>query len=202
MDDISFEYSGFNSKQKSLSAILIQLRPNLVTLNETCLKNRLKMSLSNYKSFNRNRCDGQSMGGISTSVLNEEKMYAIKATEGIDKDEYIITRHSHFYNPVNVVNIYGEQESRVKEVDIENRWARIYEEVLKIQNRKEACIILGDLNKHIGNDDLGVKDNHPKISFGGELVRALLSEGEFICLNNHPNTVHRWTIYQGGPSGP
>ena len=97
MDDISFEYSGFNSKQKSLSAILIQLRPNLVTLNETCLKNRQKMSLSNYKSFNRNRCDGQSMGGISTSVLNEEKMYAIKATEGIDKDEYIITRHSHFY---------------------------------------------------------------------------------------------------------
>ena len=183
---------GFHSKQKSLDAILTKLRPNLVTLNETCLKNRQKITLSNYKSFNRNRCDGQIMGGISTSVIDEEKQYVVKTAEGSDSDEFMITRHANFHNPVNVIVIYGEQESKVKDLDIENRWRRIYDEIVKIEIRKEACIIVGDMNKHIGNDELGVRNNHPKITFGGELVRSLLAEGDFICLNNHPNAT-------GGP---
>ena len=43
---------------------------------------------------------------------------------------------------------------------------------------------MGDLNKHIGNDELGVKDNHSKISFGGKCIRDLLSGGNYICMNN------------------
>ena len=132
------------------------------------------------------------MGGISTSVIDEEKQYVVKTSEGSDKDEFMVTRHGNFINPINVVNIYGEKESRVKDIEIENRWKRIYDEIVKIESRKEACIILGDLNKHIGNDDLGVRNNHPKITFGGEFVRAMLEDGEYICLNNHPNAI-------GGP---
>ena len=107
-------------------------------------------------------------------MISNEKEYVVKTKEGSNDDEFMITRHCNFLNPINVINIYGEIESRVKEKDIENRWMRIYEEIVKIEKRKEGCIILGDLNKHIGSDDLGVKNNHPKISFGGELVRALL----------------------------
>ena len=189
---------GFNSKQKSLDTILCELRPNLVTLNETGLKNRQKISLTKYKSFNRNRCDGQSMGGISTSVIDEEKHYVVKTAEGSGKDEFMVTRHGNFINPINVVNIYGEQESRVKDIDIENRWKRIYDEIVKIESRKEACIILGDLNKHIGNDNLGVRNNHPKITFGGEFVRAMLEDGEYICLNNHQQC-NRRAFHPPGP---
>ena len=107
---------GFKSKQKSLGAILGNLDyPNLVILNETCLKNRQKIQLSNYKSFNRNRCTGQIMGGISTSVRDNEKMFVTKTVDGLEKDEFMITRYSNFHNPVNVINIYGEQESRTKD---------------------------------------------------------------------------------------
>ena len=87
---------GFQSKQKSLNAILGELKANVVTLNETGLKSRQKLSLSNYKSFNRNRCDGKSMGGISTSIRNDEKQYVIKTAEGAEQDEFIITRHANF----------------------------------------------------------------------------------------------------------
>ena len=73
---------GFNSKQKSLDTIMNQLRPNVITLNETGLKNRQKINLSNYKSFNRNRCDGQIMGGVSTSIRNDEKQYAVRTRDG------------------------------------------------------------------------------------------------------------------------
>ena len=183
---------GFHSKQKSFDNIVSQLRPNAITLNETCLKNRQKIFLSDYKSFSGNRCDGKTMGGISTSVKDDEAQYVVKTVEGLNQDEFMITRHANFINPINVINIYGEQESRVKEIEIENRWIRIYNEIVKIDKRNEAVIIVGDLNKKIGNDDLGVKNNHPKISFGGELVRSLLAEGNFICLNNHSNAT-------GGP---
>ena len=53
-------------------------------------------------------------------------------------------------------------------------------------------MLIGDLNKHIGNDVYGVRDNHNKITFGGELVRSLLYDGDYICVNNSPITT-------GGP---
>ena len=41
---------------------------------------------------------------------------------------------------------------------------------------------------------MGVKSNHSKISFGGGLLRALLSEGHYICSYYHPNaTGGPWT---------
>ena len=87
------------------------------------------------------------MGVISTSVRDDEKQFAMKTSEGLDKDEFMIT---NLYNPINVINIYGEQESRVKDCDIEKRWTRIYDEIVKIDNRNEAVVIIGDLNKKIG----------------------------------------------------
>ena len=50
-------------------------------------------------------------------------------------------------------------------------------EIKKIEHINELVLIIGDMNKHIGCDDLGVKGSHPKISFGGELLRRF-------CLNN------------------
>ena len=183
---------GFQSKKKSLDAIMGHVKANIITLNETCLRKRQKTNIVNYKSFNRNRCTGQIMGGVSTSVANDEKDFAILTKEGLDRDEFIVTRHCNFDTPINIVNVYGEQEQRETRIEVENRWMRIMEELIKIERRHEACILVGDLNKHIGNDDLGVRNSHPKITFGGELVRALLSEGKYVCLNNHPSAV-------GGP---
>ena len=54
------------------------------------------------------------MGGISTSVKNQDAMHTLKVKEGIEDDEYLITRHSQFVIPINVVNIYGEQEGRME----------------------------------------------------------------------------------------
>ena len=45
-------------------------------------------------------------------------------------------------------------------------------------------MMTGDLNKKVGNDELGVRGNHPEISFGGELVRELIASREYIIVNN------------------
>ena len=183
---------GFQSKCVSFDAIMEQLKPNCITLNETCLRNRRKIKISKYKSFTRNRCNGKIMGGISTSVIENEKNYVVQTKEGKDEDEFIVTRHSNFFQPINIINIYGEQEGRETKANVENRWFRILEEIIKIENRNEMCILIGDFNKHIGNGENGVEGNHSKTTFGGELILNFLSDGRYICLNNHKDAT-------GGP---
>ena len=99
---------GFASKSKSFDAMMAQLQPNCITLNETCLRYRQKMKISGYKSFTRNRCTGQIMGGISTSVIEDEKNYVLQTKQGEDKEEFMVTRHANFFQPINIINSYGE----------------------------------------------------------------------------------------------
>ena len=82
------------------------------------------------------------------------------------------------------MTIYGEQESRTSKTDIEEKWGRILEVIYNVLAKGESLVIMGDLNKHIGSDHLGVKGNHDKISFGGSLVRDLLDKGDMILVNN------------------
>ena len=174
---------GMNSKKNSMEKILKTLSPQIVTLNETALRFKVKPKLENFVAFNRNR-HAKIMGGVATFVNEKDKDSFVKLAEGENDDEFLITRHSNFLLPLNIINVYGEQENRASKVEIQDRWGRLLLEIKKIENRNELLLIIGDLNKKIGNDAYGVKGNHNKISFGGELVRSLLYNGEYVCLNN------------------
>ena len=56
----------------------------------------------------------------------------------------------------------------------------------------EGLVCIGDYNRAIGNDYLGVAGNHCPVSFGGELVRELLEDDNYVLLNNS-------TVTEGGP---
>ena len=51
--------------------------------------------------------------------------------------EFIITRHAQFSSPINVMNIYGMQEGRNTNVEIEDRWNVILENIDKIEKANE-----------------------------------------------------------------
>ena len=106
------------------------------------------------------------MGGISTAVSDDLKPFAVKVKEGEEEDEFLITRLEQVTPPINVVNIYGEIESRCKKEEILERFERIKKETDWIRRDKEGCVIIGDINKAVGADNLGVKGNKPKISYG------------------------------------
>ena len=72
---------GLNSKQKSLEIILKQVSPQIMTLNETCLRFKQKPKIENYASFNRNRST-QIMGGVATFVQNKDKDNFVKSVRG------------------------------------------------------------------------------------------------------------------------
>ena len=156
---------GLESKRKSLESIVNKIQ--------------------NVVPFNRNRST-QIMGGVATFVNRKYKDNFVKISEGEHNDEYLVTRHSNFKYPLNIINVYGEQEMIYSRTDVQDRWGRILNEVKKIEQRNELALIIGDLNKHVGNDATGVKDNHSKVTFGGELVRGLIASGDFICMNNSP----------------
>ena len=76
--------------------------------------------------------------------------------------------------------------------DILESWAQLRREIKEIEDREEGLVCIGDFNRAIGNDDLGVAGNHPQVSFGGGLMRELLEDDRYILLNNS-------AVVEGGP---
>ena len=129
---------GFNSKNISFQSTIKGVNPNVININELAFRKDKKLNIPGYVSY---------MGGVATCIKNDEKSFALKTHEGDDKDEFIVTRHNQFLKPINIINIYGEIESRSKRKDVEERWGRILEIVEKIQSNDEWVILIGDLNK-------------------------------------------------------
>ena len=170
---------GFESKKDSLVSIINEVEPNVILLNETHLKVNKKPEIYGYYSYTHNR-NNKSMGGVATCVDAREASNTVSIKYGEDEDEYIVTRHSQFVVPINVINLYGEQESRAGNDEIEGRWNRIVHEIETIEKRNEEVLLCGDFNKHLGGI---IPDNHIKCSFGGKLVENFLRSGKYVLIN-------------------
>ena len=188
---------GFDSKSSSLKPILETVRPNVVTLNETLYMNNKKLNIEGYVTFNRNRKNTNG-GGVATSVSQEDSKHTLKVKDGPNNDEYVITRHSQFKVPINIVNIYGETESRTTNNEVEDRWYRVVTELKKIDYRGEHVVLLGDMNKHVG--DL-INGNHEKVSPGGKLIRELLKTKKYVLING-TNKVKGGPFTRYNPTAP
>ena len=141
---------GYESKAYSLHTILNEVIPSVVTINETFLKNNRKLRIPGFMCYNRNRqCNNG--GGIATCVTSKDAMHALKVFEGGNDNETLITRHSQFSIPLNIINIYGEQESRTSNEKIQEKWTNILHETSKIEAKSEHVLLIGDLNKHVGS---------------------------------------------------
>ena len=99
-------------------------------------------------------------------MKNDLKPSAVKVMEGKEDDELLITMLEHTTPPINIVNVYGEIESRAKNEEIKERCERLKAELDRIRRDKEGFILIGDLIKKIGADNLGVIGNKPNISYG------------------------------------
>ena len=111
------------SKMLSLQSIVDSLDVDLCTINETNLKKNDKFSLEGFKSFTRNRQNAH-MGGIATCIKNKYSNDTLKVSQG-EKEEYIVTRHGQFNPAINVINLYGSQESCQSVEEIKEWWEAI-----------------------------------------------------------------------------
>ena len=71
-------------------------------------------------------------------------------------------------------------QGRKKEF-IEDRWLRILTELKRIELKGEYAIMIGDMNKHVGDI---VTNNHLKVSYGGTLVKELIKTKKYVLVNS------------------
>ena len=182
---------GYNSKKESLMQVIDDIQPDVCILNETGLRGRNKVNVPGYLNFTKNRAE-KAMGGISTSIKDKWRSSTVNVGQGEGDDEFLIVRLDNFNPAICVVNCYGEQEGREGKDKVQARWARLRVELDKIKARGEECLLVGDLNKLVGNDMFGVTGNHSKVSMGGRLVRELIASEEYFLVNN-------MELARGGP---
>ena len=101
------------------------------------------------------------MGGVATCVANKDSLDTLKVSEGANGEEYIVTRHNQFAVPLSIINVYGEEEGRTPVTEVQQRWENILAEVAKIEMRNELVILIGDMNKKVGNI---IEGNTEKVS--------------------------------------
>ena len=188
---------GFNSKAVTLKTMLKDV--DILTVNETLLNKNKEMFLSGFTTFSRNRTCS-SGGGIATSVSNRISGSTLKVTEGASDNEFIITRHSQFSPAINVINIYGLQESNLSREKLDEMWGEILNEITKIELQGEHLIMLGDMNRNVG--DL-IKGNYKsnKLGHGGWQIKRLIDTGKYVLVNSTDKTINGpYTRYD--PSDP
>ena len=123
-------------------------------------------------------------------VKTDQMCNSLKVTEGTNDEEILVTRHSQFQTPINIVNVYGEQECRTSKEKLEENWESVLTILNEIDRKGECAILLGDLNKHIEREI--TKNPNDKITFGGRLLLELLDTDRYKLINGTE-------VEQGGP---
>ena len=187
---IQTNMDGYTTKQESLREIAEQESPDIITINDTALKGKMKVKIPKYFSYSKNR--EKNKGGVATVIAEHLKSNTVKVGEGKEGDEYLITRFDMTDPAINVINIYGQQETKTDKDEIEKSWLRLMEDVNDIEKRNEPILIIGDMNRSVGNDKWGIKGSKETISKGGHMIRNLLKTEMYVLVNN-------LDIVQGGP---
>ena len=101
--------NGIMSKLASLSYIISELKPSLITLQETKLKQPGKLSSKvhkNYVIFELCRKNSQG-GGLATIV--DRSLNPVFISEGDDKEEILVVQIRVNNLPLRIINCYGPQ---------------------------------------------------------------------------------------------
>ena len=73
--------------------------------------------------------------------------------------------------------MYGDIDCKDK---IQDNWEIVLNEITKIESKGELCVIIGDLNRHVGGLIEG--NEKDKISFGGQFI-VDLDTGRYVLVN-------------------
>ena len=80
-----------------------------------------------------------------------------------------------------MINIYGSQECRTGRDRVQENWGNVLQEVSKIESKGELIVLIGDLNRHVG--DIIEGNENDKVSFGGQQIKDLIDTGKYTLVN-------------------
>ena len=106
----------------------------------------------------------------------------------------MIVRLEHVKPALNIVHVYGRVESRTSPEKVLEGWSQILKELSNMEASQEAILMIDDWNRAVGDGELGVKGNKSQVSYGGGLIRDLVSTGNFFIMINI-----QFGLARGGP---
>ena len=119
-----------NARLNSSQSIVITHDVDIISVNETNMKKNNKFQVEGYKCIFRNRKNSH-MGGVATCFRENDASDTLIVSKG-EKEEYIVTRHGQFSPAINIINFYGQQESRQTIEEIHESWEAVLNEIVKI----------------------------------------------------------------------
>ena len=176
---------GLKSKISSVSNIFNNMRYSFLAITETHTTSKEKPpEKGGIKHFSRGRVSDnvRVKGGVSLAVDEElaDKCVIVEESEG--EREYIGIQCNAFRPPLVIFTYYGQQEGRTNKNEIAYCLVELFQKAHKYSMKGCTTLVTGDFNNAIGNN-LGLTNNHPSVSKGGQQLMETSANYGFKCLN-------------------
>jgi len=181
-----------DTKIELLADVLVEEDIDICFIDESHLVHGTNDNLSclnQFTVYTKERAFGSKKGGGKMIILKQELNHTrwdpgLVMFPYLDAERSWILVHENGRN-LAFCSVYCAAEVTNDQYKVWNSelYTMIQQEMATIQQEGFDCIILGDLNGHIGNDARGIEDNAPDINYNGTLLRDFISNTNLVLLN-------------------
>ena len=188
---------GLLSKKESLEEIIEEVKPTLICLTETHLKEEEEFNLKSYKIFRNDRI-GKDGGGVLFAVDKKLKDITVEVEKCNTNCEtlwvVINNKHGRWGTSIRAGIVYAPQECRTK-IDVYKEIYKQIEEQIEIAGKqKQRLLLMGDFNCKIG---LEIDGNKEEITKSAKYLLKLRDRQDLQILNSVEKCEGLWTRVQG-----
>ena len=181
-----------DTKIELLAEVMISEQIDLCFIDETLLQHGNNDNLSclkNFTTYTKERSFGSKKGGGKMTIIRPDLNHTrwdpgLVMFPNLEAERSWILVHENG-KQIAFCSVYCAAEVHNEQFKIWNNelYMMIRYEMETIKSEGFDCIILGDLNGHVGNDDRGIEGNSPDINYNGKLLRDFIDSNDLIMIN-------------------
>ena len=181
-----------DTKIELLAEVLNSEHLDLCFIDKTLLQHGNNDNLSclkNFTTYTKERSFGSKKGGGKMTILRPDLNHTrwdpgLVMFLHLEAERSWILVHENG-RQIAFCSVYCAAEVQNEQFKIWNKelYIMIKHEMETIKGKGFDCIILGDLNGHVGNDDRDIEGNSPDINYNGKLLRDFIDSNGLIMIN-------------------
>ena len=185
-----------DTKIELLAEVLDTERIDLCFIDETLMQygNNDDLScLNNFTVYTNERSFGMKKGGGKMTIIRQDLNHT-RWDPGLVMYPYLDAERSWILVHENdkhiaFCSVYCAAEVPNEHYKMWNSelYAMIQQEMETIKGEGFDCVIMGDLNGHVGNDDKGIIGNSPDVNYNGRLLRDFVESNNLTMINADRN---------------
>ena len=182
------------SKWTSFQERVSALKPSIIALTETWLKEEDQVKLEGYDRIYRNEREGVG-GGILIAIHNNLKNVVCEVSRCKDLLESIWIVLDNTKVKMKIGVLYFPQEKDVTQMEMETMYENINEEIKEGRGKSQTVMAIGDFNCKVGSVITG---NKKEKTAGGKMLIKLQKEEKMTLINATEKCKGIWTRSENG----